>query len=148
MRRVFALSQERFSNLNCNDDTVEKFEDSYFISIFGSNVSPFFNQTHPNVLLIQTDDIDQPHDDLLLFTNDQAKETIEFLRCLPDDFTLVVHCGAGVCRSGAVADFASSMLHVDYNTFKNDNPHILPNIYILQTLRMYYLEHYSSFSKY
>lgn len=155
MKRIFAMSQERFRDLKCDDNTVEKFEKTWIISIFGSqNSSPFFKEHHPNVLLVQVDDIDEDkfeiakkeNIDLILFTKNQAKQIIEFLMNMGDDFTLVVHCGAGVCRSGAVVEFARGMLHLDYDEFKMDNPHILPNLFILKALRLYYLENYSSWS--
>lgn len=153
LRRAIAMSQERFSSLGCNDETVEKFENTYFISMFGSqDPSPFFKDHHPNVLLVQVDDIDEDklelakNNQLMFFTNDQAKQIIEFLQDMNDDFTLIVHCGAGVCRSGAVVEFARGILHLEYDEFKRDNPHILPNLHILKTLRLYYLEHYSTWA--
>jgi len=140
MRKVLAMMRQRFADLNCNDENVEDFENSWFISMYGSSEeSPFFKQPHKNVLLLQVDDIDKEHEDLILFTKDQAQQVFEFFKKLGDDFSLIIHCGAGVSRSGAIAEFARVFFNLNYDEFKNDNPHILPNIHIVQTLRDQYL---------
>ena len=147
MRKVFAMMRQRFADLKCNDDTVEDFENSWFISMFGSmEESPFFQRIHNNVLLLQVDDIsirqldDEKDRDLMLFTNEQALQVIKFFKKMGEDFTLVVHCGAGVSRSGAIAEFARTYFNLNYDVFKNDNPHILPNTLIVQKLRECHLE--------
>ena len=148
MRKVFAMMLQRFADLKCNDDTVEDFENSWFISMFGSmEESPFFQRTHNNVLLLQVDDINikqvdtiEKEEDLMLFTKEQAQQVIDFFKKMGEDFTLVVHCGAGVSRSGAIAEFARTYFNLNYDDFKNNNPHILPNTLIVQKLRECHLE--------
>jgi len=48
---------------------------------------------------------------------------------------LVVHCMAGISRSGAVGLFLNDMFGLDYGSFKNENPTIIPNQCILSMLR-------------
>ena len=51
---------------------------------------------------------------------------------------LIVHCMAGISRSGAIGTFANDILKLDYNRFKKDNPIVRPNPFILRTLRNHY----------
>lgn len=69
-------------------------------------------------------------------TINQAKLLIEFIMKL--DTTkitkIIVHCTAGVCRSGAVVDFLHVILDVDDKQFLKDNPNIIPNTWVRDLL--------------
>lgn len=76
---------------------------------------------------------------LTIFNKDQAKTIIEFLKYIKEfsidtNCNLIIHCDAGVCRSGAVATFASEYLNHSDIIFKRDNPSIYPNSYVLKVL--------------
>lgn len=47
---------------------------------------------------------------------------------------LLVHCHAGICRSGAVAAFAQFYCQTDFNMFLKDNPNIQPNHWVEEKL--------------
>jgi len=70
---------------------------------------------------------------IILFNEDHARKIIEFLNLAErklEPMLLLIHCNAGVSRSGAVATFASEYIR---EPLLDEN--ILPNPYILETLR-------------
>lgn len=74
---------------------------------------------------------------LTLFTKKQAVEIINFLNRVQENDkieTLVIHCTAGISRSGACGVFACRYLHTDNKNFWRTNPHIYPNEHVLQLL--------------
>jgi predicted protein tyrosine phosphatase len=72
----------------------------------------------------------------ILFSEDQAKLIIDFLNDLKQERQkiLLVHCDAGVSRSGAVGIFACRYFKLDENEFRIDNTNILPNSYVYDLL--------------
>lgn len=52
------------------------------------------------------------------------------------DKTLLVHCGAGIARSGAIAEFYWELLGGSYKELIEKYKHISPNGRVLQYLRM------------
>lgn len=73
-----------------------------------------------------------------LFSEDQAKEIIQFLENNLGKDILIVHCTMGKCRSGAVGDFANDFYALDYQTFKKNNPRVQPNTHVKKTLNNVY----------
>ena len=76
---------------------------------------------HPNVLTLQFDDIDgtewRPFPDRTrYFCREDAERIADFVK--DDTMPLIVHCHAGVSRSGAVG----TALDWYYNEFLSDNP--------------------------
>jgi len=74
---------------------------------------------------------------LNLFTYPQAQSIIHFIDLIsnnPNIKTLVVHCAAGISRSGAVGLFACKYLKLNAITFMRINPNIHPNEYVLYVL--------------
>ncbi len=53
---------------------------------------------------------------------------------------MIVHCAAGVSRSGAVGLFVRDYFSLDYSEFKRQNPHIVPNLWVSKVLREENLE--------
>jgi predicted protein tyrosine phosphatase len=77
------------------------------------------------------------NDKLKLFSLDHAKSIISFIDSInksQDIKTLVIHCAAGVSRSGAVGLFANRYLNLDEKELSYNNPLIKPNEYILDLL--------------
>ena len=78
-----------------------------------------------------------PHDlqrRMHLFSEKQAKSVIKFLAANQGIKTLIIHCRAGVSRSGAVGLFACRYLGEDEGAFRESNPYIMPNPYVLSLL--------------
>lgn len=69
-------------------------------------------------------------------TYEQAKEISEFVRNNLDK-TLVVHCTAGVARSGAIGEYYWELLGDSYKSLMEKYPHIMPNGRILTYLRLF-----------
>jgi predicted protein tyrosine phosphatase len=71
-----------------------------------------------------------------LFNESDAEQIILFIDEINkvDVPVLIIHCAAGISRSGAIGLFACRYLKLDEKTFLNSNKHILPNFYILEIL--------------
>jgi len=72
-----------------------------------------------------------------LFSKKDAKIIINFIKKHKDsmeELTLIIHCNAGVSRSGAIGWFACNLLGLDRNKFLQQNRTLYPNKYILQIL--------------
>jgi predicted protein tyrosine phosphatase len=50
------------------------------------------------------------------------------------DDLLLVNCHAGVSRSGAIADFARTVVGMDYGEFRRLNPQVVPNVFVRRLL--------------
>lgn len=72
----------------------------------------------------------------VLFSTEKAKEIVHFIDKINvmEISDLFVHCAAGICRSGAVAVWANRYFNLDDKKFKETNPHILPNPFVLSLL--------------
>lgn len=74
---------------------------------------------------------------LKLFTENQAKDILEYIDQYKNDsrdIMLVIHCEAGVSRSGAVGLFACRYLGIDVARFRALHPTINPNPHVYDTL--------------
>ncbi len=71
-----------------------------------------------------------------LFNKQDAIWTINFLDEVNKENipTLIVHCAAGVSRSGAVGLFATKYLKLNGREFHENNKTIMPNQYVLEIL--------------
>ena len=78
------------------------------------------------------------HPDVVMFGKGHAKKIVKFIDKIQNDINdsaLVVHCHAGISRSGAVGTFTCDYCQLDYNNFLKNNPYILANSHVLRTLR-------------
>lgn len=65
---------------------------------------------------------DDPYKDELKITDDQAHQLVELLqKALKQNMNVIVHCVAGVCRSGAVAEVGIMMGFQDTYLFRSPN---------------------------
>ena len=120
-----------------------------FISIFSSkDFSPLPDR--PNILKLEFDDITdmdipQKHADgspLILFDAGLAGRIIRFIREIDRQKILVIHCDAGVSRSGAVGEQLNEYCNRiggndprNYALFFEDNPGLSPNPLVSRVLR-------------
>jgi predicted protein tyrosine phosphatase len=70
-----------------------------------------------------------------IFTPFKAKKLYEFIKANKDKHMAIVHCAAGISRSGAVGTFIHNLYGtMTYEEFKRKNPQIQPNGHILRLL--------------
>lgn len=73
---------------------------------------------------------------LYVFKKGHAKKILKFIDRINSDkqtTILIVHCDAGISRSGAVGIFACRYLKLDETRFRKEN-NILPNSYVYDIL--------------
>lgn len=137
--------QDTLQKNEIDDMNVDEFIRIAFICINDTSgeyySNPLFKQDHHNVLNLWFDDVEE---DLQVsptnkemtkaFTTKQAEKLIEFLDNNQGADTILIHCTAGISRSGAVGQFALDYLNGDKETFKINNSHICPNARVLRIL--------------
>ncbi|MBQ8638841.1 MAG: hypothetical protein IJ468_06705 [Lachnospiraceae bacterium] len=95
------------------------------------------NQFCKDVLTLYFDDITDEVDGAVLFSDEQAKQIIEFVAANKSVETLLVHCYGGQSRSRAVAAFVVKMLGGDDSRYWKDGN---PNEYVYDVLEMVWLQ--------
>lgn len=75
-----------------------------------------------------------------LFNTDHANTIINFIANLKNESTLVIHCAAGISRSGAVGLFCCHYWDLDIMNYYKTNPEIEPNTHIFNILKKTYEE--------
>lgn len=151
MQKVYALSFLLFKKMiqenKINDITVCN-KDALFICIHNTKYESLANgyytnqpllQNCANVLNVWFDDLDFSYKDKDGHTHtglqpEQAKEIVEFIRANKNKQLAIVHCAAGVSRSGSVAQFIADMWHIPYDKFTRMNPSISVKAHFTQTL--------------
>ncbi|ANA41781.1 hypothetical protein A2G06_16720 (plasmid) [Geobacter anodireducens] len=116
-------------------------------------------EPHPNVLALTFDDV-EPRNGINprmieltkkeAFSEEHANKVREFLLRLKDRGQcrcLAVSCEKGISRSGAIALFAVIFLKVPIKEFCIDNPHISPNLWVLNVLAVKPMLYYSAMAK-
>lgn len=78
---------------------------------------------------------DKDLDNEKLFSEGQAKQVVEFVDKYKDEVEMfILHCDAGVSRSGAIGTFIQRYLEIEEDGFKKMNPYIHPNHFVLNIL--------------
>lgn len=156
--RVYVLSKDQFEDQmrknNRTDENIEMSHQVCLISINGSDcqhpkypeLRPYFKQDHSNVLNLIFDDVDEPENEqmyrefkekgIIMFSESHARKILSFIEKNKDKLSCIVHCAAGISRSGAVGEFINDHIgKYDYKTFKLRNPRTQPNGLVLRTLK-------------
>jgi len=154
--RVIVVSEKNFKSLcennELNDQTVEYCKSTAFISIVDPHRidQRYFSQEHSNVLnlafsdmtdkemLGYTRDFVEQGFEPKLFGIDEAERIVKFVKRNYNNGVRhwIVHCHAGISRSGAVGLFINNLLEYEWDKFKNDNPIVRPNFYIVHLLNI------------
>lgn len=150
MNNIFVWSRQKFKE-ELKTMNEQAFASSAFISIHSPNVGLSFNDTEPilsdcdNVLNLWFHDIDPEQEREWVETNPPYQEVLfdEEMAVKIKEFVLrnisakkwVIHCTAGICRSGAVGEVLSEFFNIPYFEFKRVNPQIRPNIYVKNVLK-------------
>ena len=89
-------------------------KDFRVISIINTSDNPLFMIESPNLLNLRFDDITDEKTakdfNLILFNDEHVKAIFEFADN-ENDCPIIVHCTAGICRSGAVGEFLNDYLN-------------------------------------
>lgn len=97
------------------------------------NLNPGWNYLLP----LAFDDIDREVYDYKLFSKEQGRQVLDFISMLPTSVDcIVVHCWAGISRSGAIAKYLSEY----YQTTDFPSRYSLYNKHVYSTLRTVYNE--------
>ena len=157
--KVLILNKREFNQFMeynaITDDNVET-KDMMFISINNpcdssmfmsrGDVYSYFKRQHPNVMIMHFPDfgesmiqkyIEMGVNTCNVFNQFKAKKLYEFIKRNKNKRMAILHCGAGISRSGAVGTFIYDLYGHDtmtYEEFKRKNPRIMPNSYILKLL--------------
>lgn len=151
------LFDEFCSKRGYNDSNIESVNNFAFISIVGTEncqkyylnevEEHFFKKNHSNVINLEFDDIDHDIDyyghKLLSMSDDQAGDLFKFIENNIDK-TFIIHCRAGMSRSGAVGQFIFSMYNAHNKLIAKNkaNGRIMPNINVLTLLKkQYYIKY-------
>lgn len=154
MKPVYAMSYAGFvSNMILSklDDSNIESKNSAVIEVMGEQdllqMPHHFKQDHPNVLRLLFDDVDEPlqvnrlgtdgreYVPVIPMSEAQGKQIFEFIKTNKDAVNFIVHCAAGISRSGAVAKFITEYFGGTDREFYFLNPYTKPNSRILNILR-------------
>jgi len=132
MKKVFVLSRKEFENeipkLSTQDIQLA------FISIHDPG-KPRIVEDAPNILNLWFHDAeDSPDGDLTLFSDEMATKIANFVKNNQNSNIWMVHCTAGISRSGAVGETLAEFLGIPYKEFKRTNPRVQPNILVKKLL--------------
>lgn len=134
------------NNKSINDSNIEAIDETFIISILDSSGPyriPLFKNNHNNVITLVFDDVIKSGDssptvskDTIAFNTKMAENLYNFIELNKNKNSCLVHCAAGISRSGAIGTFIYDLFGVgNYLQFKKNNPRIFPNPFILKLLR-------------
>lgn len=121
------------------------FDDELADHIFNNGPSShWFKSRHKNVLNLDFDDIAAPKEwtalskcnQFVLFDENMAHQIVNFVETNKNATIWIVHCSAGISRSGAVSKWIKDWLGYKYGITANnvDDSHAIPNPYVLMIL--------------
>lgn len=148
MKHIYAVSYLKFKDLikehNITNETVNQRNTAFIQILCTDNGEEFVLNNNDNVLSLRFDDIDEPLD-LKLFGEEyvqvypmsevQADHIVEFVEKNKDKETFIVHCMAGVSRSGGVTRWISEHFKQSNFAYREENPYVKPNQRIINLLR-------------
>lgn len=142
---IFAISRHRMEQLMASESFSMK--DYNIISIIDHDAEWIFAEpTEPNVLQLRFNDLEDEDwkteaelamiekKGWILFSEVQASQILDFMNRMDKTKDLIVHCVAGISRSGAIADFARTKFNIPFEKFIFQNPQIQPNSWVRRLL--------------
>lgn len=134
--KVYILSKTEFEK-----SVVPKLKDkwsdkSFFISILDpDNPDENYFKDSENYKTIRVWDLEETVGNYTqIFNERQAKELTVFIEQNKDKESCIVHCSAGVSRSGAIGEFINDLYGESYRVFRKRNFRIIPNQLIKRLL--------------
>ena len=142
MKQIKAIPKLVFDK-HFTDKEFKYYDYACFISILDiDNNEQKFDKSIDNFLQVKMWDIEED-----LFENgylkyekpndNELKMIVDFINKHKDKSVFMVHCSAGISRSGAVATFLFDkfLSEIDKEQFRRENKYIRPNLYILNRLK-------------
>lgn len=128
-------------------ENISSIKEVAFISINNTNdnIEPYFPEDRANLKVMWFDDVSEdiytpdlknPGELILVkaMTEEQAAELYSFIKANRGKDSIIIHCTAGVSRSGAVATFINDYVSGDWQAFKQQNSSIQPNTHVYKLL--------------
>lgn len=141
MKQIKAFAKDAFDGIFSNEK-FKYYDYACFISILEpNNDEQIFDLTIDNFLQVKMWDIGKDifKDGKLKYEKPstiELQKIVEFINKHKDKRAFIIHCSAGISRSGAVATYIKNKFNdeVDEDKFNQENKYILPNPYILNKL--------------
>ena len=123
------LIKNRFAFISINDSDGDYFHKPIFDKDYDNFITLYFDD-------ITSEDAKSPTNKgkTKMFSIEDAKKIVSFVKknCGKN---FIVHCAAGISRSGAVGTFINDFCQYNYENFRNNNRGIIPNQFIYSTLK-------------
>lgn len=145
--KILIVSHKEFeyimtkNNLDDYNITDKKLSVISIVETFDGGLHHWFKEDHDNVLNLDFDDIEDKEMVLATYTAkgfsfDQGKKVISFLEGIDVDDCeiLLIHCAAGISRSGAIGRFSNDYFRLDNGEFTRNNSKIHPNARTMRIL--------------
>lgn len=121
---------------------IHEYEDTFFISILDPDNPTNFKEDSDTFITLRFYDLEYELGDYKIFDSEIAKELVEFIDKNKDKKTRIVHCTAGVSRSGAIGEFIQRKFGTEsMKTFRKRNKHIHPNRLVRKLLNIEWNKH-------
>lgn len=137
--KVLILSKQKFQDKVIPN--INNFKDTFFISILDPDCPEKLYPDNNNYKSWWFWDIEQDYisekESYTAVTQEQAKEIYDFIKQHTNKKQCIVHCSAGISRSGAVGSFVHEYFGGRYKELLKEFPHIFPNGRLVRLLRMY-----------
>lgn len=141
-KTIKAISKVEFDS-NFSDNKFNYYDYAAFISILDyDNNESKYNLSIPNFLQVKMWDIEDDiiKDGIVVYTKPSDKELeriIDFIEDHKNKQVFIIHCSAGISRSGAIARYLLHRFHneIDSKKFYKENKFIQPNLYIFYRLK-------------
>lgn len=142
MKQIRAIPKLVFDD-RFNNEIFKSYSFGAFISILDcDNLEVKYDTTIENFLQvkmwdIEADIIQNGEIQYLKPPDTELQRIVDFINKHNDKSSFIVHCSAGISRSGAVATFLYDkfLMEIDKEVFRRENKYIRPNLYILNRLK-------------
>lgn len=143
MKQIKAIPKRVFDEHFTNKE-FKYYNYACFISILDiDNDEQNFNLSIENFLQVKMWDIEMDVKDIKTGetyekpSDIELQKIIDFVNKHKDKSVFMIHCSAGISRSGAVATFIRDKFisEIDKEKFNSENKYIQPNLYVLKRLK-------------
>lgn len=114
---------------------IDSTKDIFYISILDPDTKESLREDCEKYKTFWFYDIEHDIASYKSITMEQAQDIYKFIKANQGKH-LIVHCGAGISRSSAVAEFYHELLGGSYKEMTDVYKHIMPNGRVLQYLRV------------